>query len=118
MHNNQHPPVIFVQPDDVIQILKSEAIDLKKGAVILVRSNYKHEVYGDHFSIIVGGKILKQRGLRPNLITLPTHQWFDGLFSKYDAIDGAIILKLKPPIAQTVMESYGIHLSEGELISI
>lgn len=118
MENRLIPPSLIIFNDDVVQVSKDDAINLKKGDIVLVRSDYEYGLYKDHFSVIVGGKIQKERGLRPNLLTLPTRQRHDALFSKYTPTDGAIILKLSDRMAELVMKVYGIHLSEGELISI
>ena len=111
-------PILSIGSEDVEQINKANAWMLPKGTVILVRSDYKHEKYKDHFALLVGGIIQKERGIRPNVLTLPTAQVYNYLFGKYTQTDGAIILQLKPAMADQVMEAYGIHLSEGKLISI
>lgn len=105
-------------PKDVTQIAKDDAINLKKGDVILVRSNYAYDKYGDHFSLIVGGKIQKDRGLRPNLIAFPATVVYQSLLDSYNPIDGSIILKLSNDAATLIIKAYGIYLSEGELVSI
>lgn len=108
-----------VQAEDVRQIIGEEETILKKGDVILVRSDYKHEVYGDHYSVITGGWIQKTRGLRPNLLVLPPlkDSLESMLLDNYQKDEnGAIVLLLDEAAAQRVMNDYGIHLSEGDLI--
>lgn len=104
--------------DIVKQLTKSESESLPKGSVILVRSDYKYEKYGDHFSLVVGGKIQKERGVRPNLVTLPPTKIYDELLSDYQRAEGAVILLLTAEASQEVMDAYGLHLSEGEITSL
>jgi hypothetical protein len=109
---------IYINSRDVRQIDKTEAAALKKGAVILVRSNYKYDKYLDHASLIVGGLIKKERGVRPNLITLPQVVGnIATLLNMYDPIDGAIILLVSDEASKKIMDALGMHLSEGELIT-
>lgn len=105
--------------EDFRQITKEDAEKLKKGDVILVRSDYKYEKYGDHFAVIVGGKIKKERGVRPNLVVLfISNAYYTSLLDQFIPTNGAVILKLSARAAEHVMRHYRIHLSEGDLVSI
>jgi len=109
---------IYINRRDVRQIDKTTAAVLKRGSIILVRSNYKHDVYHDHASLIVGGLIKKERGIRPNLITLPQIIGnIEALLNMYDPIDEAIILLIEDEVSKKIMDTLGMHLSEGELIT-
>ena len=111
-------PIPFLFRSDVTPVAKSKVNEtVKKGDVILVRSDYAYQKYRDHFSLIVGGHIQKDRGLRPNLVTLPPTDQYDYLLNAFPVTDGATILKLSPEKAAEVMDYYGLHLSEGELIN-
>jgi hypothetical protein len=114
-------PVLTVRDIDRF-VTKAESSYLKKGSVILVRSDYKYEKYGDHFSLIVGGRILKDRGMRPNLITFaPSNSNTEFLNELEDTVgrdNGAIVVLVRPEAAQKVLDAYGIHLSEGEITEL
>lgn len=110
-----YPKELLVYPDEVKQISKDDLNWLHKGEVLLVRSDYAYEKYGDHFSLLTGGQIVKPRGLRPNLITLPPLPTNNILNSFVPFPDGAIILLLDRNAADRIMKAYGIHLSEGSL---
>lgn len=102
---------------DVRQISEVEALDLPRGSVILVRSDYKNEVYGDHPSLILGGTIQKERGVRPNLLTFNQQVVANikSLLNGYDPINGKVLLLLNDHAAKRFMESQGIHLSAGQV---
>jgi len=111
---------MLINETDVRQITKEEALELPKGSLILVRSNYKYETYDDHPALILGGTIKKERGIRPNLLTFPPRlvQDIRGLLNIFDPIDGVIILVAKQEIALAFLEMQNMHLSEGELIEV
>ena len=100
------------------QLSPQETLTLPKGSIILVRSDYAFDKYKDHPSIIVGGLIQKDRGVRPNLITLPNIIInITCILNKYKPIDNKIILLLTQQAAEDVMSMMGMHLSSGELMN-
>ncbi len=108
--------MIYIWISDVSQVDPIDAAEvLKKGDVILVRSDYEHEKYGDHFALIVGGKIQKERGVRPNLITFPPLIGLplNDLLDQFHPIDGAILLKLSDEKAAEFLSNMQMHLSKG-----
>jgi len=112
--------MIQISLSEVTQIHHKDAVNLPKGSVIIVRSDYKNNVYFDHPSLIVGGTIKKERGIRPNLITFPPHsiQNIGMLIDQFEPIENKILLLLTSEAASRFMEDNMIHLSEGELIEV
>lgn len=112
--------MLYISESDVKQITKEEALHLPKGSLLIVRSNYKYEIYDDHPALILGGTIKKERGLRPNLLTF-SHKTIvniRALLNQYDPIDGITLLLIKKEIADKFMQRHEIHLSEGELMEV
>lgn len=105
-----------IEEKDVTRVSQKDVLLLKKGDMVLVRSDYQYDKYKDHYSLIVGGLIMKKRGMRPNLVTFPTNN--SVLLDKFQKEDGIILLKLSEEVKNKVMEFLGIYLSTGELTSI
>lgn len=111
---------LSILPIDVKQILPTEANELPRGSAILVRSDYKYEIYGDHPALILGGSIKKDRGFRPNILTFPGRivENITDLLNQFDPIDGKVILLLNQKATNEFMTVQKIHLSEGELYEV
>jgi hypothetical protein len=100
------------------QVNLDDAMKLKKGEMMLVRSDNKYEIYGDHYALITGGIIQKPRGLRLSLVTLPPLDYSKNLIESFTPIENKTLLVLTVEATAKVMEHYGLHMSEGDLISI
>lgn len=113
-------PDIYISDREIVgQITEEEALRLNKGAVILVRSDYGAEKYGDHASLIFGGLIEKSRGLRPNLLILPSVFYnISKILDQYIPINGKTLILLNENSGPAILKMLGgMHLSEGELIN-
>lgn len=103
-----------IYPDDVLQITKEQSNALNTGDVILVNSDYKHEVYGYHYSIITGKGTMRERGIRPELIVIPSNN--KEILDSFVKIDGATILLLSPAKQKEILDVYRIRIKDEIVI--
>lgn len=124
---NQHPtdgtqnvftPMYFddvweYENQDLIRISSKEAMYLRKGSVILVRSQNIPE-YGDHYMIVTGAPIMKNHGLRPQEFSIeaPTNK----VLSKYEPVHGLILLELQEEAREAFHQFHGISMKDGEVV--
>lgn len=109
--------VKHLTPTDLIPITSQEAMYLRKGEVVLVRSTNVPEL-GDHYIVITGHPIVKPHGLRPQEIAIQAPhagQLLDFYGDKYDR-KGLTLLQLKPEAAKTFREFHQIEIKDGEVV--
>lgn len=118
--NQMYIEEIYLDMSHIVkQVDPADLVTLKKGSIILVRSDYAYDKYLDHASLIVGGVIKKDRGIRPNLVVLPNIVMnISGILNQYKPIDNKTLLLLTDEAAAWIMRILGIHLSTGELYEL
>lgn len=104
---------IHLQEEDVLRINSQEAMYLRKGDVVLVRSANVPEL-GDHFIVVAGPPVMKKHGMRVQQVSITTK--VDGLLNQYTAKTGMIILKLKALASKSFLNYYGILVENNEVI--
>lgn len=94
-------------------ITTMEAMYLRKGDVVLVRSSNVPE-YGDHYIVVTGHPIMKPHGLRVQdvAIAAPHATILDSYAENHPQL---ILLQLLPEIAKRFHEFHGIKMEGGEV---
>lgn len=112
------PEVTITKHDIVGPIGEYAALNVKRGTIMLVRSDYKHDTYADHASLILGGLIQKERGVRPNLLVLPNiFTNISKILDGYVPINNKVLVLLTEETSLQILKMLGLYLSAGELLT-
>lgn len=99
---------------DVNRITSKEGLYLKKGEVVLVRSENVPE-YVDHYIVITGHPVVKEHGLRPQDVAIHAPGGYK-LLDQYDMNMGLTLLKLSPEATEQFLDFHDIKKINDEII--
>lgn len=109
---NVHP----LLPEDVERITAMEGMYLRKGDVVLVRSENVPE-YGDHFIVVTGEPIMKEHGLRVQDVAIHEETIYTAhLLDHFGMENGLCLLRLKPEAQKTFHKFHNITVDAGGVL--
>jgi hypothetical protein len=101
--------------DQVTRIDAMQGMYLRKGEVILVRSENVPE-YGDHFIVVVGPPVMKEHGLRVQDVSIPATANETRILDAVGMKMGLTLLKLNAEARDSFLQFHNITIEDNEVV--